>query len=258
MDDSLRERTEGRARTGFVDLRSFDEGVIETLGAAVDEKLVEYFLKIEEVSTVSFDPPPSSPFHRGVVDPRPGLPGVPVTFASPEEALKKYTIPVILVRREDFSPALERRHPGLKQYRTPARGSLPVQYRSSPEAPVQGGFDRMEQIEQAEPYDISYTIQVAARNRGAPGITNQVGRLIRHVLGVYKANCTVWVRDSVGDLRGYEAFQESTSNLDDVAEVTDRVIGLAVSLRVEGELDLNDPEVRRTVTRAPALRSQGM
>lgn len=258
MIDALRERTEGRARTGFVNLRSFDEGVVETLGAKIDADLQNYFLDLEPVETVGFDPPETSPFHRGIVEPRPGLPGIPVTFALPEDVFEKYSIPVILVRREGLDPAMQRWHPGSLQYRAPGRGAHPVQYQASSTSEVKEGFDRAEQVDQAAPFDLLYTINVVARNRGAPGILNQANRLLDHVLRIYPPYCRVLVKDSVGDLRSYEAFMEGTSPLDEVADVTDRVIGFAVSLRIEGELDLTDPVIRKTVTRAMTLRKEGL
>jgi hypothetical protein len=250
MVDALRERTEGRARTGFVNLRSFDEGVVETMGATLDEGQSDYFLHLGDVSTDGIDPLPSSHFHRGPVDPRPGLPAIPVTFSFPEEVFKKYSIPMILVRRDDVAPALERWHPGMLQYRTTGRGALPVVYQPTPNMTPQEGFDRAEQVEQAAPFDLSYTVSIVARNRGSAGIRNQANRVFDHVLRIYQPYCRVLVRDSIGDMRSYSAFMEGVSHLDEVAEVTDRVIGFAISLRIEGELDLNDPVIRKTVTRA--------
>jgi hypothetical protein len=256
MVEAIRERTEGRARTGFVNLRSFDEGVVETLGATIDEELQNYFLHLPIVETVGFDPPESSPFYRGPVDPRPGLPGIPVTFSYPEDVFEKYSIPVVLVRREGIDPAMQRWHPGALQYRTPGRGALPTGYRPTPASEVKYGFDRAEQVDQAAPFDLSYTINVVARNRGAPGIRNQANRILDHVLRIYQPYCEVRLRDSIGDARTYEAFMDGVSPLDEVADVTDRVIGFAVSLRIEGELDLTDPVVRATVTKAATLRAK--
>lgn len=260
MDDAntaaLRARTEGLARTGFVNLRSFDQGVVETLGAKIDPDLQNYFLDVEAVETVGFDPPESSPFYRGPVEPRPGLPGVPITFAFPEDVFEKWTLPVIVVRRESIDPAPQRWHPGTIQYRAPARGALPVQSQLSINSAVTSGFDRVEQAEQAFPFDFSYTLNILARNRGAPGSLNQANRLLDLVIRIYQPYCEVRVVDSVGDVRGYEAFMDGVSALDEVAEVTDRVIGFAVSLRIEGELDLSDPVIRRTVRKATLRMSR--
>jgi hypothetical protein len=112
----------------------------------------------------------------------------------------------------------------------------------------------MEQVDQAAPFDFSYTINIVARNRGAPGILNQANRLLDHVLRIYQPYCRVLLKDSIGDARSYEAFMDGVSPLDEVADVTDRVIGFAVSLRIEGELDLSDPVVRKTVEKAMTAR----
>lgn len=245
--DILRERTLGNSQTGIVNLRSFDEGVVTTLKAVLDPELQQYFLHIRDVDD---DIIPSSEFHRGPVDPRPGLPAIPVSFASPEDVFNKYSIPMIFVRRESQDPALERWHPGSLQYRAPPRGALPIE--------VGGvtGFTVMEETQQAVPFDFSYSVNILARNRGAPGIRNQVNRILDYVLRIYQPYCKVFVKDSVGDLRSYDGFMESISNLDEVAGVTDRVVGFAVSLRISGELDLNDPYVQKTVTQAPTFRAK--
>ncbi len=255
MDDQIRERSEGRARTGFVDLRAFDEGVVETLGATIDLEQQNYFLKLDPVETVGFDPIVGSPFHKGAVAPRPGLPGIPITFSYPEEVFENYSIPVLWVERVGFDPAMQRWHPGMLQYRTSGRGALPSRYAPESTSIDRSGFDRVEQIDQAVPFDISYSLNVVTRNRGAGGNSQGGNRLLRHVLGIYPPYCAVWLKDSIGDVRSYEAFMEGVSPLDDVAEVADRVIGFSVSLRIEGELDLTDPVIRNTVTaRTTSLR----
>lgn len=243
MDESLRDRVEGRARTGFVNLRSFDEGVVETLGAKIDEKTQNYFLNLAEVQTVGFDPGPCSSFYRGSVDFAPGLPGIPVTFDTPEDVYEKKKIPMILVRRDGVDPAMQRWHPGTLQYRAPARAALRTAYQGAATADLLEGSDSVEQIDQAAPFDLVYSIDIQARYR-VPA-----NRLLDHVLRTYPPYCEVLVKDSIGDTRTYEAFMEGVSSLDQVADVADRVLGFSVSLRIEGELDIIDPVVRKTVTR---------
>ena len=240
MTDLVRERSEGRARTGIVNLRSFDQGVVETVGGVVDPSGSYYYLPIAEEGETEEQ--------RGPVDGPPGTLGVPIHFSFPEEMFSKYRIPLLLVRRDDLAPAPQRAHPGLMQYRAPARGAHSVQYQHSPSSTPLNGWDRMEQAFQAYPFDLTYTLQIVGRDRGGLGSRNQVGRVLDKVLRVYQPNCRVLVTDSLGDKRSYEAFMEGTSPVDDMAEIADRVIGFAITLRVEGELDLNDPEVRKTVT----------
>lgn len=184
------------------------------------------------------------------------VPGVPIVFAFPEDVFEKYDFPLIVVRRDDIAPATNRWHPGALQYRAPTKTANQVAVNSNPgnpDAPDLTGYDYVEELQQAVPYDITYTISVFARNRG--GGTNQANAVLNAILRVYQPYCLVRIIDSLGDARTYEAFQESISHLDDVPEVTDRVIGFAVTLRVEAELDLNDPDTKKTVTSLPTINT---
>lgn len=241
--DALESRREGQARTGTVTLRDFDQGIIETLGAFLQRsetgKPTNYFLQIDGAEgRVGRDGKLIAPITPGQTAPS----GVPVVFSHPEDVFAKYDLPIVAIRRDDITPATSRWHPGLKQYRAPAETGLPATVGSN------NGFNLMEEREQAAPYDITYTISILARLRGQGGIgqTNRADAILAYVLKVYQPYCLVKVFDSIGDGRTYEAFQESISHLDEVPEVTDRVIGFAVTLRVEAELDLNDPDVRYT------------
>lgn len=236
----LRERSEGRAPTGTVGLRAFDEGVVVTMGAqlAYNSKgvPVNYFLPVAGVKgRVGRDGTP--------------IPGVPIVFAFPEDVFEKYDFPLIVVRRDDISPAMNRWHPGTLQYRAPAMSASSVVTDSNPgnpDAPDLIGFDSVEELQQAVPYDITYTISIYARNRGSG--TNQANGVLNAILRQYQPYSSITVTDSLGDWRTYSAFQEAISHLDEVPEVVDRVIGFAVTLRIEAELDLNDPETKPTVT----------
>lgn len=224
---ALRDRVEGRARTGIVTLRDFDQGVIETLGATVTDE--NYFLAVAGIA------------------PPPGVVGVPVTFAFPDDAYEKYRMPAVVIRRDDLSPATQRWHPGAMQYRAPGEGANPVVASTGA-----SGFDRMEESQQAVPYDILYTISIMARHRGATGQRHQSNLILNHVLRVYQPYCLVRVKDSLGDFRTYEAFNEGVGMLDEAPGVTERSVGFAITLRVEAELDLNDPAVSKTVTAFPS------
>ena len=59
LTQELRERAEGRSRNGTVNLRSFDEGVVTTLGATIDETTQSYWLTITDVSG-----PPGAPIDK--------------------------------------------------------------------------------------------------------------------------------------------------------------------------------------------------
>ncbi len=174
----------------------------------------------------------------------PGATGLHVTFFFPEDTQEKFRIPGIVLTRDDISPSMNRWHPGSMQYRAPAKGAHPVTVGG------RQGFDKMEELQQAIPFDITYSLMVYARTR------NQGNILLDYILRIYPPYCNVKVQDSEGDYRLYSAFMESLGMIDDVPDVGDRVIAFAVTLRVEAELDLNDPVTQNTVTqrRKPTTR----
>lgn len=219
---SRRDRVEGRARSGTVGLRAFDEGVVRTMRPVLVEAAEgvggNYFLQIPGMNNA------------------PGEPGVPIIFSFPEDMHEKFKIPAITVMREDMAPAMQRWHPGSLQYRAPAAGALPVV------VGAQTGFNRYEELQQAVPFDITYALVLYARNRV------QGNYLLDYVMRIYPPYCNVKVQDSLGDYRLYSAWTEGIGMLDDVPEVGDRVIAFAVTLRVEAELDLNDPVTYAAVT----------
>lgn len=210
---AYKERAEGRAPTGIVTVRDFDQGVVETLGAKIIGD--HYLLQLE-----GFDYPP-------------GIPGVVVTYIVSEELFQSYVLPVITVSRDDLSPAMHRWHPGSVQYRAPARGSL---LRAVGE---RANFGHWEEMPQAVPFDFTYTINILTRSRSSRSSAN---RLLDYVLRVFPPYCRLLVTDSVGDVRSYEAQMTGTTPLDEVAEVSERTIGFAVTIEVQGELDLNEPK----------------
>lgn len=218
-------RKDGIRRTGTVDLRSFDEGVVVTLGATIRPSDIakdgDYYLDVAGVS------------------PPPGFPGVPVAFAFPEDVFDKYFIPAIIVRRDDLSADMVRWHPGLEQYRAPAKGARLLT--AVTPAGVKQGWDKLETLPQAEPLDLMYTISIVAKHRTGIGGRHEVNAVFRHVMSVYQAYSTVQVTDSIGDVRLYQAFREGVAVLDDLPEVGGRVVGFAVTLRVSAELDFVDP-----------------
>jgi hypothetical protein len=248
-DDAFKQRIAGRAATGTVGIRNFDEGVVVSLGAYIADDaqgMPKYWLKTDSGAFGDTTCPP------------PGDPGVPVVFGNPEDVLQNVQYPMVLVQRLDASPAMERwQSEGAQQYRAPSRGAVPFIANLSNGTSV-NGFDRMEVLAQAWPYDIMYQISVRARYRGAPGQRNQVNALFGHIMRKFPPYGKINVVDSVGDLRGYEAFNESVSNIDVVADVQDRTMGMQITIRVEGELDLKDPQTVQTVRRVPVLSTKLM
>lgn len=258
-------RANGQAPNGVVGLRNFDEGVVLTLGA--------------EALEVDTGKGPHSNFFitTGLlpVEPAPGLPGVPITFSHPEDIWERYRQPVIVIRRDDITPAMNRWHPNTVEYRAPARGAneVTVTFGENTTTEVQvTGYDRYEEKQQAVPFDLTYTISIFARHRGKgplpprnkpTGFTgaegsprNQVNRIFDYVLRRFPPYGQIYVTDSLGDRRRYSTFMEAVSHLDEVPEVTERVLGFALTVRVEAELDLSDPEVKRAATSPLTVRTE--
>ena len=228
----MQARSEGRARSGTVDIRAFDESIPVTMGAEIIED--NYWLRLDNIS------------------PPPGLPGIPVTFAYPEDVFEKYFIPAIIVRRDDIQADMQRWHLGATNYRVPAATAVPVGVTIG--GATRYGYTAYETYFQGEPESIYYTISVIAKHRQGLGLRREVNAIFKYLLSKFQAYGQVIVTDSVGDVRTYECFREGISMLDDLSEVGARQVGYAISVRVEGELDLADPTVSRAVTSHPVVR----
>lgn len=238
-DAAIRGRQAGGQRTGTVALRNFDEGVVETLKAEVrpdaDGQPNYWLLALNGIPLTDL-PEVNTP---------PGMPGIPVTFAFPEDIYEHWRKPGIIVSRDDVSPAMQRYHPGAMQYNAPAQNARQV---------VSGGvtgYSSMETLSQAVPFDLQYTISIIT-----VGSRNTANRLLDHVLRIFPPYAAIYVRDSVGDQRTYSAWMDGVSMLDELADVSERTIGFAVALRVEAEFDLTDPEIRPTVTGRATVNMQ--
>jgi hypothetical protein len=225
-------------RTGIVWIDDFDRGVVETLGAVVNTAGDTYIVK--DIDGVS--PPPDRE-------------GIPVYFAFPDDTIDTKILPSFVVRRDSISPALSRWHLGLFEYRVPAPGAHEITVKH----PVTGntiatGFDKYEAKDQAVPFDLLYTIQIRARFRNNLRVEAQ--RMLRYAMVKYQPYTRVLVKDSLGDIRSYDAFMESPSAVDTKTDVANRETNFNLTLRVEAELDLNDPIVQTAMSQLPVLNTQ--
>jgi len=220
------QRATGRAPNGTVGLRAFDEGLLLSLGGKVSDS--NYFVQVPGVQ------------------PPPGFPGVPLSFTFPEDVFEKYRLPFILINRDDLSPALQRWHPGAIQYRAPAPGALPIHITDS--VGTFDGFSKYEQRPQAFPFDITYSISLYARYR------SDANALLDHAMRKFPPYGALYLFDDQQDPRSYDAFAEGVAVLDDVLDVTQRLVGFILTVRVESELDLSDPLVSTAVRKLPMLR----
>lgn len=248
-------------QTGTVFIKDFDEGVMRTL------------LLISGETVAGQQPPPRTqaiPEEKVVQDPfdnadprrmvlrvpqlqyyAPDLKAdqfVQVVFASPEQLLTGYVIPSVVVRREDVSPDFTRWHSeGALQYRVPSQQSNTVTVTILNKSKT--GPTEVEQFRQAWPYDIAYTLTAIARSR------NDAAKILQRVLKAYQPYGRVFVKDSKGEVRTYEAFMEGFGPMDEVVDVTGRTVAHTINLRISGELDSHDAEVFPTM-RDPVVTSE--
>lgn len=226
-------------RTGEVWVTDFDRGVVTSLGAVINTVGDMYVLTIDGVSP----PPPSG----DIV-----FEGIPVYFAFPDETIDPKVIPSIIVRRDSMAPAMSRWHLGATQYNVPASSASPVTVVNPRTGDVMAsGFDAYEIRAQAIPFDLLYTIQIRAKYRNSLRVESM--KMLRFVMKRFPPYSTIYLRDSQDDLRSYTAFMESPDGMDTKPDVAGREANFNVSIRVEAELDLNDPLVRRAMTGLPAF-----
>lgn len=234
--DALQQQIRGERPNGTVTLRSFDQGIVEALGAQVNGD--RYYVNIEGVN------PPD------------GDPGIPVHFFFPEDLYANFRYPAFVVSRDDMSISFNRIHPFQAQYRAPAKTALET-VAAGPGGTQVVGFDAMSSRLDAAPYDITYTINIYNNLRGGFGGRAAGNKMLDHVLRRFPPYGAIFVKDSLGVVRSYEAFNEGIANLDDIAGISERTILFAVTVRVEAEYDLADETTSRTVTRQPTVNVSG-
>jgi hypothetical protein len=213
-------------RTGSVFLRNFDEGLVVTIGGELidieldGETVQEYALRV-----------------NGVTGPDAYNGMVPIIFMNPEDVYQRASLPHVVVSRSSIQPAMNRWQPGGRAYMVPAANTSWVDV-DGVRVPT-----LIELADPAVPFDITYDLHIRARLRAQGDIMlRQIGGVLGHVL----AYAVLFVKDSEGDERSYEAFVESVDNLDEVADIADRTMGHTLSIRVEAELDFRDPVLRKT------------
>lgn len=220
------------ARTGIVTIPDFDRGIMGLLGATLRNGVVSgkpsYWVTVADVEY------------------EPSETGVMCYVVPPEQVIRKYILPSILIRPGDPEPDMIRWQGGqAEEYCEPAVGATTV-------TGVNGvsGYNAYETKEQAVPVQLSYDIQILSRyTRDARAIWQQVMRNIRSTAGpngsvVY---CQVPVIDSLGEIRHYLGVINSFGVNNDVADVMRRRAMHVISIRVQGELDFGDPVVQRSI-----------
>jgi len=104
------------------------------------------------------------------------------------------------------------------------------------------GFSRIEQKEQAWPFDIYYTISCYARYE------HEAIPMMKRLLKTFRPYSKIDLTDSLGDNRSYTVFAETgVQDIGEFVDVADRLKAYTIDIRIEGELDVNDPVVRDSI-----------
>lgn len=212
-------------RTGQVFLENFDVGIATTMGGELieieqdGEKVQVYAVKI-----------------NGVTGPDEYQGLIPISMSEPEDAYQEHLLPQIIISRGSVTPAMNRWFPGGWEYQVPAAKAKMV---VGPD-----GVTKMPTIVERKwwtyPYEIAYDVHLRARLRV------QGDRMWRHVGRFFWAYGQVFLTDSEGEGRGYYAFVDSNDDLAELTDVADRLQGHTISMRVEAELDFNEPHLMPT------------
>jgi len=163
---------------------------------------------------------------------------VPIVMSEPEDAYESIRLPEIMITRSSALPQMSRWFPGGHEYQVPASNSQQV---AGPNGRMMPNL--VEKKWWTLPFEIIYDIQIRARLR------RDADRMLRHVGARFWAYGQVFVTDSEGDERGYYAFVDTYDALSELADISDRLQGHIVSLRVEAELDFDSPFLAPTTPR---------
>jgi len=225
--------------TGTVFIQNFDRGLVETLGGRIDS-----WGSI--LSNPSYSSAANGQLNTSqdcgkkiyVIDiPKANPPSVPVIFNKPMPLYADRFYPSFVITRGDVSPALDRWHSiGATQYRIPSDSASAVAVEFS-NGDIVSGYTAYEQLPQAFPFDIPYTINMYSR------FEYEALAMLQKVLSVFKPYSRILLKDSLCAVRSYTVFNESGfTDISEVSDITERIKAYSIEVRVEGELDLSEPE----------------
>lgn len=202
------------SQTGSVFLRDFDEGVLNALGAVSNPNA----FRIENGQRIP------DPCHKIEVAGE----SIPVYFSQPEQVFRKKVYPFVTINRDDFVPAMNRWHgPGQLEYKAGVGGLVTIEGRT-------GHLEHSMKF-QAYPYDITYTVSCWDRYE------NTLHPILAYVLRRLPPIGRIVVKDSLNLVRSYELYGEgSVAALGEIIDPVTRARGYAITIRVEGEMDLSE------------------
>lgn len=230
---------------------NFDMGIAYTLGAEQIGPM--YFLMIDKIpikpNIMPISPPLYTEDHGIPSQVGQRMPGIPIIWKNPHDKFVRYVLPCIRISREDPPPALER-WPSLHlKYKVPAPGAQPVTVTYG-NREIQG-YSKYEQQNGTFPFDIPYTITIETSGQSA---LQHALMVLRYAQKIFKPYSVLSLIDDEGNLRKYNMFVEGPNDLGNVADIADRTAIFALSVRVQGELDLSDPQILDKMVQKVAVK----
>jgi len=203
-----------------IDLRAFDKGVFETLGAS----LADYTVDGETRKVYGREFP-------GLQTNIDGMGGrVPYFFAMPEDVYQSFVLPCVLIRRTSMTTAFER-SPYFGYERVPDVNANPITV-TRPDGTVLQGFDKYAQKITSTPMNIGYDVQIFARTQRDFLIIFQ-----NLMMGMRPPFFTFGAVDTGNCRRLYDAGPVTIADSSELSEVGDRTMSATISFEVQGEID---------------------
>lgn len=206
---------------GRVDIRDWDIGCYLSLGA----ELITYQIDGDSRAQYVVDIP-------NILNDIERFQGkIPVFFDTPEDPYQNYILPSFVFKQNDYTPAFDRQPLAGVVARVPSPDADPVHGK---DGKILGYTKYVSQL-RADPYDITYDLQVLARRK------DELMWMVQHVM---KRMRPPWfsfkIIDSLGDVRNYDAGDMTFSNTSELADIADRTASWAISFTVRGEIDTFD------------------
>jgi hypothetical protein len=214
-------------RTGEVDFVNFIEGMILSLGGR-HLQMVESREVPEERDVFAVEIP-------GLVGVEFLENAVPISLGGGEPEIFRSILPSIKIVQTGIDPDMVRWQWATPAYRVPARGSRAVSVGG------RSGYSSYEEKKHALPFNLSFSIQARAR------YMRDALLMEKHIIRRLEPYTWILVRDSNEEMRRYECFLEGVSTSNDLMDVSDRTILIDNSYRVEAELDIFEPVVKKAV-----------
>ncbi len=198
-------------RNGDVDLLDLDTAIATSFGAKFDPVKKQLFYDLYLSKAIGAKPEK-----------------VMVVYKRPEPTEVSFILPAIIITRDSIVPALDRLTSPSIEYQVPAPGAVRVS------AGGQLGWSSYLRKPQAQPYDISYTIECWARYREVAQI------LLTKIMVAYPLqDGKVTVIDSLGISKTYTVLQQNTADLTQLISMVERIPGFSLILKVQTELTLD-------------------